>query len=231
MMTMNHDVLLEGRDLHKSFGATPALRGANVAVRAGEVLAIMGPSGSGKSTLHCLAGIVMPEIGEVTFAGRRVDKMGDDERTTLRRRDFGFVFQFGQLAPELTAEDNVAIPLLLNGRPRGDSFREARVWLERLRLSGKGGRRSGELSGGEARRVAIVRTVVTKPQVLFAEEPTGSLDSLTGETVMDLFLEAARESNTTVVIVTHEPRIAAYADREIMVRDGVAADEVIGGRR
>lgn len=157
--------------------------------------------------------------------------MGDEERTTLRRRDFGFVFQFGQLVPELTAEDNVAIPLLLDGRPRGESFREARVWLERLGLSGKAGSRSGELSGGEAQRVAIARAMVTKPQVLFADEPTGSLDSLSGETVMELFLEAARESNTTVVIVTHEPRIAAYADREITVRDGVAADAFIGGRR
>lgn len=232
MMTMNHDVLLEGRDLPKSFGATPALRGANVAVHAGAVLTIMGPSGSGKSTLlHRLAGIVTPESGEVIFAGRRVDKMGDDERTTLRRRDFGFVFQFGQLAPELTAEDNVAIPLLLDGRPRGESFREARLRLERLGRSRKGGRRSGEFSGGEAQRVAIARAMVTKPQVHFADEPTGSLDSLTGKTVMELLLEAARQGNSTVVIVTHEPRIAAYADRGIMVRDGVAADAFVGGRR
>jgi putative ABC transport system ATP-binding protein len=208
-------------DLHHSFGITPALRGVDLAVDEGEIVAIMGPSGSGKSTLlHCLAGILRPDRGEVRFAGRRIDDLGEHERTVLRRERFGFLFQFGQLVPELPAVENVALPLLLSGRRRSDALAEADGWFGRLGLDDLQGRRPGELSGGEAQRVALARALVTAPAVLFADEPTGSLDSLAGERVMDLLVDTARAAGTTVVLVTHEPRIAAYAGREVVVRDG-----------
>jgi putative ABC transport system ATP-binding protein len=213
--------LVEARDVHVSFGPTPALRGATLEVAPGEILAVMGPSGSGKSTLlHCLAGILVPDAGEVHFAGRRIDGLGEADRSALRRDRFGFVFQFGQLVPELTAAENVALPLLLGGERRATALAVARAWFERLALAGLGERRSGELSGGEQQRVALARGLVGRPEVLFADEPTGSLDSLTGERVMDLMTAAAREHGITVVLVTHEPRVAAYADREVIVRDG-----------
>jgi putative ABC transport system ATP-binding protein len=212
---------IEARDLHFSFGETPALRGATVEVAAGEILAIMGPSGSGKSTLlHCLAGILVPQRGEIHFDGRRIDRMGEDERSALRRDSFGFVFQFGQLVPELSAEENVALPLLLSGTRRQPALTEARTWFGRLGLEGLEQRRSGELSGGQAQRVALARGLVGRPQILFTDEPTGALDSLTGEHVMNLLVTAARERGTTVIVVTHEARVAAYADREVIVRDG-----------
>jgi putative ABC transport system ATP-binding protein len=207
-----------------SFGQTPALRGASVAVAAGEMLAVMGPSGSGKSTLlHCLAGILIPDSGEVWFDGHRVDTMSESQRSALRRDRFGFVFQFGQLVPELTAEENVALPLLFSGARRASALADARPWFERLGLDGLERRRSGELSGGQAQRVALARGLVGRPRVLFADEPTGSLDSLTGEHVMNLMVAAARQEGTTVVLVTHEARIAAYAHREVIVRDGLAS--------
>jgi putative ABC transport system ATP-binding protein len=213
--------VIEARDVSLSFGQTPALRGADLTVDSGEILAIMGPSGSGKSTLlHCLAGILVPDAGEVRFAGTRVDTLRETERSALRRQRFGFVFQFGQLVPELTAEENVALPLLLGGMRRGEAMAVARDWFARLNLDGLELRRSGELSGGQAQRVALARGLVTSPAVLFADEPTGALDSLTGEQVMDQLSFAAREHGTTVVLVTHEARVAAYADREVIVRDG-----------
>ncbi|MGW4804938.1 ABC transporter ATP-binding protein [Kitasatospora sp. NPDC004272] len=215
--------LIEARAVTLSFGETPALRGADLAVDAGEVLAVMGPSGSGKSTLlHCLAGILAPDGGEIHFDGRRIDRLGEQERSALRRDSFGFVFQFGQLVPELSAEENVALPLLLGGAKRADALARARGWFPRLGLDGLEGRRSGELSGGQAQRVALARGLVAEPRVLFADEPTGALDSLTGEHVMDLLVDSARAQGTTVVLVTHEARIAAYADREAVVRDGRA---------
>jgi putative ABC transport system ATP-binding protein len=214
--------LLEARNIVYNFGETPALRRANVAVYEGEILAVMGPSGSGKSTLlHCLAGILAPSEGEVMFSGQRIDTLDDKDRSELRRQSFGFVFQFGQLVPELTAEENVALPLLLGGVRRADALLRAREWFARLELDGLERRRSGELSGGQAQRVALARGLVAHPKVLFADEPTGSLDSLTGELVMELLVQVAREDGTTVVLVTHEPRVAAYAAREVIVRDGV----------
>ena len=215
------DVILEARDLTLSFGETPALRGASVSVKKGEVLAMMGPSGSGKSTLlHCLAGILVPDFGEVYFDGQRIDTMRETERSRLRRDRFGFVFQFGQLVPELTAEENVALPLLLGGKRREEALRVARSWFERLDLEGLERHRTGEMSGGQSQRVAIARGLVANPDVLFADEPTGSLDSLSGELAMDLLTRAARELGSTVILVTHEPRVAAYADRQVIVRDG-----------
>jgi putative ABC transport system ATP-binding protein len=213
--------VIEARDLHLSFGSTPALRGATLTVRLGEIVAVMGPSGSGKSTLlHCLAGILVPDQGEVWFAGQRLDTLGDDRRSALRRDRFGFVFQSGQLVPELTAEENVALPLLLSGTRRAPAMTAARKWFPVLGLDGLEQRRSGELSGGQAQRVALARGLVADPEVLFADEPTGSLDSVSGELVMDLLTAAVREHRTTVVLVTHDARVAAYADREVIVRDG-----------
>jgi putative ABC transport system ATP-binding protein len=213
--------LVEARDVQLSFGPTQALRGASLSAGVGEIVAVMGPSGSGKSTLlHCLAGILVPDSGEVHFHDQRIDTLGEAERSTLRRDRFGFVFQFGQLVSELTAEENIALPLLLKGIGRSAALARARVWIDRLELDGLQRRRSGELSGGQAQRVALGRGLVAGPQVLFADEPTGSLDSLSGERMMELLSDAAREQSTTVVLVTHEPRVAAYADREVIVRDG-----------
>jgi putative ABC transport system ATP-binding protein len=213
--------IIEVRDLFLSFGETPALRGASLAVQQGEIVAVMGPSGSGKSTLlHCLAGILVPDEGEVCFAGERLDTMSDDRRSALRRDRFGFVFQSGQLVPELTAEENVALPLLLSGTRRGPAMTAARKWFGTLGLDGLENRRSGELSGGQAQRVALARGLVTGPEVLFADEPTGALDSVSGELVMELLTDTARDHGATVILVTHDAQVAAYADREVVVRDG-----------
>ena len=213
--------IVEARNLVKSFGQTPALRGVSVTVRRGEIVAVTGPSGSGKSTLlHCLAGILVPEQGEAWFGGQRLDTLSDERRSALRRDRFGFVFQSGQLVPELTAEENVALPLLLSGTRRGSAMTAARKWFPALGLDGLEHRRSGELSGGQAQRVALARGLVAGPQVLFADEPTGSLDSVSGELVMGLLTAAAREHGTTVVLITHDARVAAYADREVIVCDG-----------
>jgi putative ABC transport system ATP-binding protein len=222
-----NNYMIEARDVHKSFGRTAALRGATVAATPGEILAIMGPSGSGKSTLlHCLAGIFPPDKGEVWFGGTRLDVRSEAARTRLRRTAFGFVFQFGQLVPELSAADNVALPLLLNRADRKSAYASAATWLDRLGLSGKGTRRTGELSGGEAQRVALARALALRPKVIFADEPTGSLDTLTGEKVMDLLTSLAREQGTTVVLITHDARVAAYADRVVMVRDGIVSADL-----
>jgi putative ABC transport system ATP-binding protein len=217
--------ILRAVDVHKSFGPTPALQGANLEVARGEILAVMGPSGSGKSTLmHCLAGIYPPDSGAVYFGEQRLDQLNEARRTALRRTAFGFVFQFGQLVPELSAVDNVALPLILSRSGRRSAYERAHRWFPRLGLDGLDGRRVGELSGGEAQRVAIARALVTGPSIVFADEPTGALDSLTGERVMDLLVTAAREEGTTVVLVTHDARVAACADREVLVRDGLVRD-------
>ncbi|MEN8651179.1 ABC transporter ATP-binding protein [Streptomyces sp. 21So2-11] len=217
--------LLSADNLHKAYGPTPALDGAHFSIHAGEIVAVMGPSGSGKSTLlHCLAGIVTPDSGTITYQGQELSSMPDARRSALRRSDFGFVFQFGQLVPELTCVENVALPLRLNGVRRKEAEREALRWMERLEVDDLGHKRPGEVSGGQGQRVAVARSLVSSPRVLFADEPTGALDSLNGERVMELFTEAARSANAAVVLVTHEARVAAYSDREIVVRDGKSRD-------
>jgi putative ABC transport system ATP-binding protein len=213
--------LLRARGLAKAFGPTPALVRADFDARAGEVVAVMGPSGSGKSTLlHCLAGIVRADAGEVRFAGRDLGALSDADRGELRRTAFGFVFQFGQLVPELSCLENVALPLRLGGVRRREAERRATAWMERLEVDGLGRKTPGQVSGGQGQRVAVARALVTRPQVVFADEPTGALDSLNGERVMQLLAGAARETGAAVVHVTHEPRVAAYSDREVVVRDG-----------
>ncbi|MGW6360597.1 ABC transporter ATP-binding protein [Streptomyces sp. NPDC055092] len=217
--------LLTAHGLHKTYGATKALNGAEFSVHPGEVVAVMGPSGSGKSTLlHCLGGIVTPDEGTITYAGQNLATLSDAARSALRRSDFGFVFQFGQLVPELTCLENVALPLRLNGARRKAAEATARAWMERLEVDDLTGQRPGEVSGGQGQRVAVARALATSPRVLFADEPTGALDSLNGERVMELLTEAARSTQAAVVLVTHEARVAAYSDREIIVRDGRSRD-------
>ncbi|MGI5285752.1 ABC transporter ATP-binding protein [Nonomuraea polychroma] len=213
--------MLEARGLVKSYGKTRALTGVSLEVAEGEIVAITGPSGSGKSTLlHCLAGIIRPESGEVVLDGRRIDTLAEAELTKLRRESFGVVFQFGGLVPELTAAENIALPMLFNRHGRQESMTVAADWLSRLGLSDCADQRPGELSGGQLQRVALARALATGPRVLFADEPTGALDTLGGEQVMSALLDTARAGRTTVVLVTHDNRVAAYADREIALRDG-----------
>jgi putative ABC transport system ATP-binding protein len=224
---MTDEPLLAAIDLHRAFGATPALAGATLRMRAGEIVAVMGPSGSGKSTLlHCMAGILRPDAGKVVYRGAELSALPDAARSALRRSDFGFVFQFGQLVPELTCLENVALPLRLSGTRRREAQDRAREWLDRLEVADVAGKRPGEVSGGQGQRVAVARGLVTGPRVVFADEPTGALDSLNGERVMELLTVAARERNTAVVLVTHEARVAAYSDREVIVRDGRTREPV-----
>ncbi|MEU8577034.1 ABC transporter ATP-binding protein [Streptomyces asoensis] len=225
MTTSTPGALLTAHDLRKAYGPTHALDGAGFSIRPGEVVAVMGPSGSGKSTLlHCLAGIVPPDSGSITYDGRELTTMSDAQRSALRRSDFGFVFQFGQLVPELTCVENVALPLRLNGSSRKDAERAALGWMERLEVDDLRAKRPGEVSGGQGQRVAVARALVTGPRLLFADEPTGALDSFNGERVMELLTQAARSTDAAVVLVTHETRVAAYSDREVVVRDGKSRD-------
>ncbi|MGW0120154.1 ABC transporter ATP-binding protein [Streptomyces sp. NPDC003327] len=217
--------LLRATALDKAYGPTPALSGADFTLRAGEVVAVMGPSGSGKSTLlHCLAGIVRPDAGTITYDGRELTALSDARRSALRRTDFGFVFQFGQLVPELTCAENVALPLRLAGERRRAAEARATEWLARLEVDDTAGKRPGEISGGQGQRVAVARALVTAPRVIFADEPTGALDSLNGERVMRLLTDASRDTGAAVVLVTHEARVAAWSDREVVVRDGSVRD-------
>jgi len=214
-------VALDGitRTYKSRAGEVHALRGVTHTFVRGTFTAIMGPSGSGKSTLlQVAAGLDRPTRGEVVVGGRPLGRLDEAALTRLRRTSMGFVFQSYNLLDALTAYDNVALP----ARLAGQKVVRAAV-LDALRevgLDGLAHRRPPELSGGQPQRVAIARALHTRPDVLFADEPTGALDSLTGEQVMDLLSAAAREHHTTVVLVTHEPRVAAYADREVIVRDG-----------
>jgi len=160
----------------------------------------------------------------VRFRGRELTTMTDAQRSALRRGEFGFVFQFGQLVPELTCVENVALPLRLNGVKRKEAESRAVEWMSRLEVDDLAGKRPGEVSGGQGQRVAVARALVTGPSVVFADEPTGALDSLNGERVMQLLTAAARDTRAAVVLVTHEARVAAYSDREVVVRDGKARD-------
>ncbi|MFF3176320.1 ABC transporter ATP-binding protein [Streptomyces sp. NPDC057900] len=213
--------LITATGLTKRYGRTEALRGASVELHAGEILAVTGASGSGKSTLlHCLAGIVRPDEGTVGYGDEQLGPASEARLSELRRTDFGVVFQFGQLIPELTALDNVALPLLLAGTGRAKARRTADSWLERFGVRGQAELRPGELSGGQSQRVALARALITGPKAVFADEPTGALDSLAGEQVMTALVHAARESGTAVLLITHDAQIAAYADREVWLRDG-----------
>ncbi|RZS44641.1 putative ABC transport system ATP-binding protein [Herbihabitans rhizosphaerae] len=213
--------IMSARAVRKSFGPTQALDGADLDLHPGQVVAVMGPSGSGKSTLlHCMAGIILPDDGSVTYQGRELSTMDDSARSALRRNEFGFVFQFGQLVPELTCVENVALPLRLAGMGRKPAEAKATDQLARLEVDDVAEKRPGDVSGGQGQRVAVARSLVTTPKVIFADEPTGALDSLNGERVMRLLVDAAKATSASVVLVTHEPRVAAYSDYEVVVRDG-----------
>lgn len=219
--------LLQAKGARKSFGETNALMNADVTIAAGESVAIMGPSGSGKSTLlHVLAGILPADSGAVIL--NRPDGSGyddlatlsEDARSSFRLRRFGFVFQQGMLLSELTASENVALPLLLVGASRAEAGERADAELGRLGLTGLGDRRIGQLSGGQAQRVAIARALVTGPSLIFADEPTGALDSHTADEVLDALLKAGRGADRALLIVTHDAHVASRCDRIIRLRDG-----------
>jgi len=213
--------VLAGRGLVKKYGSTTALDGVDVEVGERDSLAIMGPSGSGKSTLlHTLAGIIRPDDGQVLLRGERIEKLGENQLSALRRKRFGFVFQFGQLLPELPAEENVALPLMLEGMPRNEAVVRARRWFGPLGLDGLERRRPGQLSGGQAQRVAIARALAVEPDVVFADEPTGALDQRTSTEVVQLLTFATRETGAALVMVTHDADVAAHCDRILQVRDG-----------
>lgn len=212
---------LSGRGLSKRYGTQYALSGVDIDVTPGEAMAIVGPSGSGKSTLlHVLAGILPADDGQVTLGGRRIDSLGETKRSELRRTEFGFVFQSGMLVGELSAEENAALPTLLAGKGRREALADARRWLDHLGLEGKERNRPGELSGGQAQRVAIARALVHRPSVIFADEPTGALDTRTGGDTMQALLAAAAESGAAVVVVTHDRDLATSLPRTVSLRDG-----------
>lgn len=220
--------VIVGRGLAKSYGASVALAGVDVSIGSGQAVAAVGPSGSGKSTLlHCLAGIDVPDAGEVWFEGARIDRLRERARTTLRRRRFGFVFQTAHLLAELPAEENVALPLMLEGATRARAVAEARPWFAQLGIDGLEKRLPGELSGGQAQRVTIARALVTRPSVVFADEPTAALDQTTGHGVIDLLVASARATGAGLLIVTHDPEVAAACDHTMVLRDGAS---VLAGR-
>ncbi len=209
-----------------AFGQTQALRGVNLDLEPAEVVALMGPSGSGKSTLlHCLAGILTPDAGQVWLGDVELSRLRESRRSDLRLRSLGFVFQFGDLVPELTLRENVALPLLLNGTPHRTAMVRAAALLAELGIEDVADRRGGAVSGGQAQRAAVARALVHRPAVIFADEPTGALDTVTGELVLDAMLRLAREAAVTVLLVTHDNRVASHADRLVTMRDGRVVDE------
>ncbi len=223
--------VVQARGLTRRYGAgataVQALRGVDLAVGSGELVAVMGPSGSGKSTLmHTLAGLDKPTEGTVSVAGTEITALDDAKLTLVRREHIGFVFQFFNLLPMLSAEENVVLPLSIAGE------RPDREWLEELLkktgLTARRKHRPAELSGGEQQRVAIARALVTRPTILFADEPTGNLDSKTGGEILDLLRDSADAYGQTIVMVTHDPRAASIADRILFIADGLIVQESRG---
>lgn len=224
--------VLSARDVSKSYGPVRALAGVSLDIPSGQSVAIMGPSGSGKSTLlHCLSGILVPDHGTVRLGTDEVSGLRDKQRSLLRRRRFGFVFQDGQLLPELPARENVALPLLLAGESRDKALASADHWLTKLGLAGMEGRRPGELSGGQAQRIAIARSLVHGPDVVFADEPTGSLDQATGHEVMQVLITTTAMAGSTLVVVTHDDQVASWCERLVEIRDALIHAEQMMTRR
>jgi putative ABC transport system ATP-binding protein len=221
--------VVSARDLTRRYGqgstAVEALRGVSLSVQRGELVAVMGPSGSGKSTLmHALAGLDKPTSGSVAIAGKEITSLNDAELTLLRREHIGFVFQFFNLLPMLSAEENILLPLSIAGE------KPDRTWLDdllaRTGLAARRHHRPAELSGGEQQRVAIARALVTKPTILFADEPTGNLDSKTSGEILDLLRGSVDAYDQTIVMVTHDPRAASIADRIMFIADGLIVNEL-----
>lgn len=220
----SHGEVIRADDVHYSYGATPALRGVSLALRAGESIALMGASGSGKSTLlHCMAGILTPSSGTVTLLGEPLSAQPEAARNRRRLESMGVVFQFGALVSELTLRENVMLPLELLGRSRVEARRDADEMLERFGIADVAGRRTSEVSGGQAQRGAVARALAHRPPLLLADEPTGSLDSVSGDGVMQAFTDAARDLDCALLVVTHDHRVAAYLDRHLTMRDGQLA--------
>ena len=219
--------MLELRDITKSFPQQRVLEGISLTVSDGESVAIMGPSGSGKSTLlHCMSGVLVPDQGEVLFDGHDVAAMSDAERSRLRLEHFGFIFQDGQLLPELTATENVALPQIMRGVSRSQAHDEAIDMLTRLGLGAYVDRYPGQLSGGQGQRVAIARALAGPPSVVFADEPTAALDQATGHEVMQQIVAVCQKFGVALVVVTHDPKIADWCSCRVEIRDGLIHSEV-----
>ncbi len=221
--------LVRLKDIKKTYlmGKVPvnALRGMDLEIADGEMMAIMGPSGSGKTTLLNIVGLLdSPSTGSYKLVGDEVARLSDRRRSQLRNKRFGFVFQVYNLLPRLTAAENVMIPLIYGGVPRRERRPKAETTLEAVGLKERMNHRPSELSGGEQQRVAIARALVNEPSVILADEPTGNLDSKSGAAIMDLIQELHRERKVTVVLVTHDPHVAARAERTVQLRDGQVAD-------
>ncbi|MFC0359858.1 MULTISPECIES: ABC transporter ATP-binding protein [Kytococcus] len=209
-------------DITVAYGGVQALAGVSLAIAPGETVAVMGPSGSGKSTLlHCLSGILVPTRGEVRLGGEPLSSLDDRRRSHTRLSRFGFVFQDHQLIPELSARENVALPMMLTGTSRGKALTAADHALEQIGIPQLRGRRPGDMSGGQAQRVAIARALVGQPQVVFADEPSGALDQTTGHEVMQLLTATVAHAGAALVLVTHDPGVARWCDRLVEIRDGL----------
>jgi putative ABC transport system ATP-binding protein len=224
--------LVQTRNLTKTYGsgatAVTALDNVNIKIEEGEFVAIMGPSGCGKSTLlHLLGGLDTPSSGQVIIDGTSIAEMTDDRLTELRRRKIGFVFQFFNLIPVLSAGENAALPVTLDGAKPAEAAEKARQWLDRFGLARRLSNRPDQLSGGEQQRVAVARALVAEPSLILADEPTGNLDTRSGDEIASLLRNVSREYKRTIVMVTHDPRIAAYADRIIFLKDGRVVDETV----
>ncbi|OFJ57550.1 macrolide ABC transporter ATP-binding protein [Corynebacterium sp. HMSC076C10] len=214
------------RDITKSYNSAPVLTGISLTIEPGETVAVMGPSGSGKSTLlHCMSGVLLPDDGDVIFGDTKISSLSDADRSALRLHDFGFVFQDGQLLPELTARENVALPMILQGKKRSKSLALADDVLNRLGLKDLTRRRPGQMSGGQAQRVAIARAMAGEPGVIFADEPTGALDQSTGHEVMQQLTALVEQTGTTLVMVTHDVKVADWCRRRVEIRDGLIHDD------
>mgnify|MGYP002656314691 FL=1 len=218
--------ILSLTDITKDFGGGPVLAGISLDIEPGELVAVMGPSGSGKSTLlHCMSGVLTPTHGSVRYGDEELSALGDGPRSRTRLRNFGFVFQDGQLLPELSNVDNVALPAMLNGMGRGAARKRAMELLDQLGLGGLAERRPAQVSGGQAQRVTIARALVASPGVVFADEPTGALDQSTGHEVMQMLTTIVRQSGASLVMVTHDPKVADWMQRRVEIRDGIIHDD------
>ncbi|MEU9862040.1 ABC transporter ATP-binding protein [Streptomyces sp. NPDC047971] len=216
------DVILRAKGVDLFYGTQKAVDAADFSLRRGEVTAIMGSSGSGKSSLlYCLAGVLAPTNGTVSFDNMAFSSLTDEELSALRRERFGFVFQYGELLPELTVEENAALPLRLAGQRKAPAHAAAGEVLGRLGMTELLQRRTSQLSGGQSQRVAVARALVHRPDVVFADEPTGALDSVNASAVLQEFLRLARDQGTAVVIVTHDAAVAEHADSRYTMSDGI----------
>ncbi len=222
-MENNSQQFLSSCDITKSFGQdAKALAGISLDIAAGESVAIMGPSGSGKSTLlYCLSGVLVPDEGRVTFAGKPLSTLNDKDRSHLRLAEFGFVFQDGQLIPELPARENIALPLMLTGTSRRAALKRADEMLARIGIADLANRLPGRMSGGQAQRVAIARALVHEPKIVFADEPSGALDQATGHEVMQLLTATVTQTGASLVMVTHDLQVARWCFRLVEIRDGL----------